>query len=167
MVLVLWSINNQINLLKTTRKQTDDVLGSRNCVRVPSLLFSRMMSSRIYSKCALHTDQLARRSRGAEVGASAPNNLLVFASFSPIGPPFQLTSLATLNINFVQTGLLEIIQKGCNGIFWPPAPCCLVWKVWQMHTRYFFELVVIHLIDLQLKAEKGVSRRLGCGSYHT
>ena len=39
-------------------------------------------------------------------------------------------------------------------------------SVANAHLRFLFELLVAHLIDLQLKAEKGVSRRLGCGSYH-
>ena len=40
-------------------------------------------------------------------------------------------------------------------------------SVANAHSRFLFELLVAHLIDIQLKAEKGMPRRLGCGSYHT
>ena len=40
-------------------------------------------------------------------------------------------------------------------------------SVANAHPRFLFELLVAHLIDLKLKADKGVSRRLGCGRYCT
>ena len=39
-------------------------------------------------------------------------------------------------------------------------------SVANAHPIFLFELPVAHLIDLQLKAERGVSCRLGCVSYN-